>query len=227
MQPNDQQGYTQPTQDQPVQPVQPVMPAPVETPVQPVAAPLQPVVTQTLADTALQASDVAPQSAAADDDDDDDVDDEAPVAWNAYEYIHHEKGTAWFVIFGTVAALVFGAAIYFQQWLFAVLIVVIVAVIIVSSRRPPRQLAYALDDEGLAIDGVMHPFENFKAFGVIRDGAEYSVMLIPTQRFQPAITVYFPEEAGEAIVDMLGARLPMKDLHLDAVDRVVRFLRLQ
>lgn len=211
MQPNDQQGYTQPTQDQPAQPVAPP----------PVEAPAPAPVDQALAETALQAdAETFEQSADA-------VADETPVSWSAYEYIHHEKGTLWFVIFGIIAVVVLGAAIYFQQWIFAVLIAVIVAVIIVSSRRPPRELTYELNSDGLSIDGIMHPFEDFKAFGVVRDGEEYSVMLIPTQRFQPAITVYFPEEAGEAIVDMFGARLPMKDLHLDAVDRVVRFLRLQ
>lgn len=213
MQPNDQQGYTQPSQDQPAQPVAPL---PVETPV---SAPAP--VDQALAETALQANDETLEQPV------DDATDEAPVSWSAFEYIHHEKGTLWFVIFGIIAVAVLGSAIYFQQWIFAVLIAVIIAVIIVSSRRPPRELTYELSGDGLSIDGAMHPFEDFKAFGVVRDGEEYSIMLIPTQRFQPAITVYFPEEAGEAIVDMFGARLPMKDLRLDAVDRVVRFLRLQ
>jgi len=51
-------------------------------------------------------------------------------------------------------------------------------------------------------------------------------MLLPTKRFQPGVSVYFPEEAGEAIVDMLGVRLPMQELHLDAVDKIVRKLRI-
>jgi hypothetical protein len=51
-------------------------------------------------------------------------------------------------------------------------------------------------------------------------------MLLPTKRFKPGTSVYFPEEAGEAIVDMLGARLPMEDLHLDVVDKVIRKLRI-
>ena len=209
MQPNDQQGYVQPNQE----PVQPAVPAPA--PVSPAA----PQVSQPPIDVAPQPDDVAQPA-------DDNVEDE-PLTWSALEFIHHEKGTLWFIVFGVIALGAFGAALYFQQWLFAALVAVIVVVIIVSSRRPPRELTYALDDEGLRIDGAMYPFENFKAFGVVHDGDEYSIMLIPTQRFQPAVTVYFPEEAGEDIVDMFGMRLPIKDLHLDVVDRIVRFLRLQ
>jgi hypothetical protein len=41
----------------------------------------------------------------------------------------------------------------------------------------------------------------------------------------PAVSMYFAEEDGEKIVDILGARLPMEELHLDAIDRLMRRLR--
>lgn len=237
MNPN-QQGYYQSGSSQPVNPGQPAQapqqavpanlpPAPIQAPqsaavVQPVQqAPIStpegelPVIAEQLPNTEPDPVPDEPLEIS-----------EEPITWSALEYIHQEKSTTWFAIFGVVAAVLLGITIFFKQYSFAVLVVVIVAVIIVSARRPPRELTYGLSEDGLSIDGKLHPFENFKAFGVIRDGEEYSVMLIPTQRFQPGVTVYFPEEAGEDIVDLLGSRLPMKDLHLDAVDRVVRFLRL-
>jgi len=240
MNPN-QQGYYTPDPAEPAQPLQPAQPVPQQA--APAAAPQQAVspasaqqsqqvasVPQPPAPTPAGELPVSPEQLP--DTTPDPVADEPveltdePVTWSALEYIHREKGAAWFTAFGIITVILLGVTIFFQQWSFALVIIAIVAVIIVSSRRPPRELAYGLSDEGLSIDGKMHPFENFKAFGVIRDGEEYSVMLIPTQRFQPGVTVYFPEEAGEDIVDMLGSRLPMKDLHLDAVDRVVRLLRL-
>jgi len=51
-------------------------------------------------------------------------------------------------------------------------------------------------------------------------------MLIPTKRFAPGVSVYFPDDAGEKIVDILGQRLPMEELKLDVIDIVVRKLRL-
>jgi hypothetical protein len=38
--------------------------------------------------------------------------------------------------------------------------------------------------------------------------------------------VYFPEESGEAIVDVFGERLAMEPVKLDMVDQLVRFLRI-
>ena len=133
----------------------------------------------------------------------------------------------WYVAFVVIlAALMALAILLMKSWSFVVLLVVIAVVIIVYSRRPPRVMSYALTEEGLNIDNTVHKYTDFKSFGMIRDGEEYSIMLIPRRRFQPGITVYFPEEAGEDIVDALGSRLPMRDLHLDIVDRIVRAIRL-
>lgn len=219
MQPNEQQGYAQPDQNQPVQPVVPGQPL---TPVDPAE------IQAALDEPVPQPQPVGPESVDGEqyDDEDDQYDDET-VTWVAHEYIHQEKGALWFVLFAVIIAVLIAISIFLMSSpSFAVLLVVIAIVVIVYSRRPPRELTYTLSDDGLVVDEKLHKFENFKSFGVIRDGEDFSVMLIPTQRFQPGITVYFPEESGEAIVDMLGSRLPMKDLKLDAVDRLVRLLRL-
>ncbi len=150
-----------------------------------------------------------------------------PVRWQAHEYIHHEKNGLWFVLFAIVViGLIALAILVIQSITFAILIPVMAAALLVYSHRPPRVLNYTLSRQGLHINDRLYPFADFKGFGVVRDGAEYSVMLIPTKRFLPGVSVYFPEEAGEAIVDMLGARLPMQELHLDIIDKLVRKLRL-
>jgi hypothetical protein len=78
----------------------------------------------------------------------------------------------------------------------------------------------------LYIGEKLYHFNEFKAFGLIKDREHHSIMLIPTKRFAAGVSVYFPEEVGEKIVDILGARLPMEPLKLDAVDIIVRKLRL-
>jgi hypothetical protein len=230
MQPNGPQGYYQPDQPPaapaPVAPpqVQSVDPAALQAALdEPAPAAAQPVDPQTSDPNLLNDEGDGDEEYY----DDEEVSDMEPVTWSAHEYIHQEKGTMWFTIFGIVIAALVAVSIFLMNSIsFAILLVVIAVVVIVSLRRPPRELTYTLNDEGLSVDGKIHHFSNFKSFGVIHDSGEYSVMLIPIQRFQPGVTVYFPEELGEEIVDALGAHLPMKDLKLDVVDRVVRLLRL-
>jgi hypothetical protein len=152
---------------------------------------------------------------------------EDPVRWQAHEYIHHEKNAGWFVLFAIIVVGLIALAIFVLDSItFAILVPVMAAALLVYTHRPPRLLNYTLSRQGLHINDKLYPFSQFKSFGVIHDGNEYSVMLIPTKRFQPGVSVYFPEESGEAIVDMLGVRLPMQELHLDAVDKIIRKLRI-
>jgi hypothetical protein len=150
-----------------------------------------------------------------------------PVRWQATEYIQREKNPLWFVLFGVVILVLMALAIFLiKSVTFAVLVPVMAAALLVYSHRPPRVLDYTLSRQGLHINDRLYPFNEFKGFGVIQGDDEYSVLLIPTKRFKPGVSVYFPEGAGEAIVDMLAARLPMEELHLDLIDQLIRKLRL-
>lgn len=152
---------------------------------------------------------------------------EEPVRWRASEYIQHDKNPLWFIVFAIVIMGLMAVAIFvIKSITFAILIPVMAAALLVYSYRPPRMLDYTLSRQGLYINDHLYSFTEFKGFGVIHDGKEFSVMLVPTKRFKPGVSVYFPEEAGEAIVDMLGARLPMQELHLDIVDRIIHKLRI-
>lgn len=233
MQPNDQQGYYNSNQGQPVVSSgspPPLPPASVKPPV----LGIDPTALQAALNEPGPAPAVTPvvngavgQDMAKPDEEDDEESLEDPISWEAHEYIHQEKGAMWFTLFGIVVIVLGVVSIFLMKsWSFAVLLAVIAVVVIVYSRRPPRELTYTLSEDGLTIDSALNKFDTFKSFGVIRDGQEHSVMLIPTQRFQPGVSVYFPEELGEEIVDILGSQLPMKDLHLDVIDHVVRLLRL-
>jgi hypothetical protein len=150
-----------------------------------------------------------------------------PVRWQAQEYIQHDKGVLWFVAFALVTLGMMAIAIFLIKSItFNILVPVMAAALFVYVNRPPRILDYTLSRQGLHVNDHLYPFADFKGFGVIHDGKEYSVLLLPTKRFKPGVSVYFPEASGEAIVDMLGARLPMQTLHLDIIDRIIRKLRI-
>ncbi|MDN5275217.1 MAG: hypothetical protein JWP06_1118 [Candidatus Saccharibacteria bacterium] len=168
-----------------------------------------------------------PEAPISEDPEGDDVPGEEPVRWQAHEYVHHEKSPIWFIIFAIVVTAFMAVAVFvIKDISFAILVPVMAAALLVYANRPPRLLDYTLSRHGLHINDRLYSFADFKGFRVIHDGEEYSVMLIPIKRFKPGVSVYFPEEAGEAIVDMLGGRLPMQDFQLDIVDKIIRKLRL-
>ena len=151
-----------------------------------------------------------------------------PITWSAQEYIHVDKGPGWFILFALVVLALIALDIFFlKSWTLSALVVVMAVAVIVYIRRPPRTITYALSPaQGLYIGEQLYGFDQFKAFGLIKDGEHDSIMLIPRKRFAPGVSIFFPAEAGERIFDILGQRLPMETLKLDVVDIIVRKLRL-
>ena len=154
--------------------------------------------------------------------------DSEAITWQAQEYVHAKRGGWWYLVFAVVVLGFVALDIFIlQSWTFSALVIVAAVALIVYANRPPRTLTYALSGrQGLHVGDQLYPLGDFKSFGIIQDEGGNSIMLIPRKRFAPGVSVYFPEEAGEAIVDILGKRLPMEDLKLDIIDQAVRLLRL-
>lgn len=154
--------------------------------------------------------------------------DEETVHWSAVEYIEREKGSMWFVLFWVVVVLLIASDILFlKSYTFSALIAVMAIAIIILSRRPAQEIKYTLSgQQGLYVGEKLYHFSEFKSFGLINDEGNYSIMLVPIKRFSLGVSIYFPYDVGEKIVDILGARLPMQEMELDLVDKFVRQLRL-
>jgi len=154
--------------------------------------------------------------------------DNPPITWSAQEYVHIDKGAGWFILFVIVVLGLIAVDIFLlKSWTFSALVVVMAVAIVIYVRRPPRMLTYGLSPaQGLYVGERLYHFDEFRAFGLIQDGEHHSIMLIPRKRFSSGVSVFFPEEAGERIVDILGQRLPIEELKLDIVDLIIRKLRL-
>lgn len=215
---NQRPGQDQPIDQPEVRPIRPPQPEPAVPPKQadntPASAELN------LPETAPPAEDSPAPS----------PEEQAPserpeVEWQASEYIHHEKGTVWFAALAAITVAAAGGAAFFQQWVFAVLIVVMGVALGVFARRPPREVHYRVSSDGISVGERTFPFSQFRAFGVLDEGAFYSVQLRPAKRFMPGVSIFFAEENGEKIFDALAARLPMETIQQDPVDKFMRWLR--
>jgi hypothetical protein len=236
MQPNQEQptDWQQPAQSPPAAPfqapvaggsVQPVPQISEAQPIAPAEAP-QPIVESqsTLAEEQLIDANSEPTEF----DDEQVVDDDAALLrWEGTEYVHSSRSVKWYSIFGiaTVVAVV-AAIMVLKSITFAILIPVMVVALLVYVRRAPDVLQYILSRKGIHVNDKLFTFDQFKSFGVVSYNGSHSVVLVPRKRFQIGQTLYFPEEVGEQLVDMLAERLPMKEVAPDAIDRLLAKLHL-
>lgn len=148
------------------------------------------------------------------------------VNWEAQEYVMHSKNVGWYIGLIFVGLALSALAVWLQQWTFLALVIVSVVALIVYAVRPPRKLHYSLSSKGLSEGNRLYSFSQFRSFGILNEDKRFQIVLIPKRRFGTRVTVYFPESQGEQIVDMFGERLPMEQVKLDVLDKLVRFLRI-
>ena len=148
------------------------------------------------------------------------------VNWQAEEYVARDKNAGWYVILIIVAALLSVVSIFTQQWSLLALVIVATVALVIYSLRAPRKIHYSLTDKGISEGNKLHEFEKFKSFGVLIEDGHCSIVLTPKKRFAPRETIYLHQAQGEEIVDAFGAKLPMEEVKLDVLDKIVRFLRI-
>ncbi|MFZ1257925.1 MAG: hypothetical protein WAQ25_00450 [Candidatus Saccharimonas sp.] len=158
---------------------------------------------------------------------DQDTDEGVLVRWQASEYVQRDHTAGWFVAFGIVLVCLMAAAYFLMKSItFMILLPVMAAALVVYVKRPAAINDYVLSRKGLHVNDRLYPYSQFKSFGVLANQAQPAIVLVPRKRFQLGHTLYFPEEVGEALVDMLAARLPMKDVAPDLIDQLLSRLRL-
>lgn len=150
-----------------------------------------------------------------------------PLSWQAAEGEQPHRTPAWYGAFGLVVLLLVLLSVFvLKSWSFAILVVVMAMAVVLLMSKPPRTVHYSISPKGIYVADALHDFSEFRSFGVLLHATQPSIVLLPVKRFSPGLTIYFPSELGEAIVDMLGARLPIQEVKPDMVDKIVRVIKL-
>jgi hypothetical protein len=152
--------------------------------------------------------------------------DDAVVTWEASEYIHHQKDSTWYLIFGGVTAVTAIVFYIILRDIFSIIVLVLMAVAVaVYAGRKPQVVRYSLSSDGLTVAGKHYELDLFRTFSVMQEGGVYSVTLMPVRRFMPPVSIYFSPQDGDQIMDILGAVMPHEDREPDMIDRFMRNIR--
>jgi hypothetical protein len=149
-----------------------------------------------------------------------------PVKWTASEYISHEKSVTWYVILFS-----FGVVVTTFVYLVTKDILASTAVLAgcismsIYAGRTPSVKNYTIDEDGIKVDDVLHPYAKFRSFSVVEEGAINSIWLKPFRRVSPTVVMYFSAEEEEKIIEVIANFLPHEQRELDAVDRFSKKIR--
>ena len=150
-----------------------------------------------------------------------------PIAWTAPEGVKVHRELWWYIAFGVILiGLMALAILVFKSPTFAILLPIMTVALFLLSEKTPQNINYAISPKGVYVGDKLYDFSEFRAFGITRENNQHSAILLPVKRFSPGLTLYFSEKEGEKIVDMLGARLPMQEIKPDALEKLIRMIKL-
>lgn len=149
------------------------------------------------------------------------------VTWSASEFIAHEKGIRWFLGLGAVTVALAMFSYFVIHDMVAVIAIILIAIIFgIMATHKPRVLSYHIGPAGITVGNRTFSYAEFKHFGVIHEEAFSNITLIPTGRFAPTLSIYYPPEQEEQIVDVLSKYMPFAPVQYDSLDRFLRRIRL-
>lgn len=155
-----------------------------------------------------------------------DADYQDAISWTASEFIAHQKTGMWYLtLAGAALALAAITWLLTKDIISAVVICVGALFLGVYAARQPRQLPYSLDAYGVSIGNRQLPYEHFRSFALVHEGAMPSIVLLPLKRFAPLITIYFDPADEQRIAEFLSNYLPVEDHRLDPMDRFLSRIR--
>lgn len=148
------------------------------------------------------------------------------VSWEASEYIAHHKSFSWYLGLFTATAVIAGLVHVITEDRVALGAVIIVSLLFgIFALRKPEVLEYTVDNNGITIGNKRYIYEDFKSFSVHTQGALPSIFFWPTKRFMPGLTIYFPPEQTDDIVEALSSYIPHEEREPEAVERLMRRIR--
>lgn len=150
----------------------------------------------------------------------------AIVNWSASEYIANPKNSAWFIMLGLSTILLSTVVYFITKDLVSVVVIAVLGVILgVFAARQPQTLEYSLDASGIHMGPKFYPYGSFKSFSVVQDGAFNHISLLPLKRFMPPLSIHYPPETEEKVVNTLADYLPYEENKPDLIENLSRRVR--
>lgn len=151
---------------------------------------------------------------------------EPSISWTASEFVANHKSALWYLQFILVLAILGGLIYFITRDVLSVSVISVAGILfMILASRKPRQQDYKVDDQGITIGDKFYPYTLFKSFGLGHEGVIGAVNLMPLKRFMPEMSIYYPAEDEDKILDKLSEYLPHEQQKEAGVDRLLRRMR--
>ena len=145
------------------------------------------------------------------------------ITWTGSEFLDKHKNATWYLSLAVIIAVICAVIYLIGRDIFPVIFIVIISILfaIVASRKP-RQIQYSVSDSGLSIGRRTYSFADFKSFSLQQDGAIGYVNLMPLKRLALEVSLYYPPEEENRVIEAISSHIPHDQVEEPLVDRLFK-----
>ncbi len=140
------------------------------------------------------------------------------ISWEVKEYEHFERSPDWFWGVALVAIVGGLLAIFFDNFLLAVIIALAAMSLVMYAKREPMTLTVELSAAGVKIGKTFYPYKNLKTFWVTEADDRTKLLLESSRSIMPIIDIRAPIARREEIMDYLNDYLPALEREESLID---------
>jgi len=134
------------------------------------------------------------------------------IEWRAPEYKHEEKSMDFLWTIGLVTLILFGLAIWKNNYLFAVFLAISGASLVFFSIREPEEISFSIETSGFTMGKEKYEWKNVKGFNIKKE-EKYNVLLVEINKYLlPVYTIPLPTDIIPEVRESLLKVIPGKEL---------------
>jgi hypothetical protein len=149
-----------------------------------------------------------------------------PITWQDHEYLHFEKGAAWYWALGLIAVAGAVASLAFHNLLFAVFILISAFVLAILASREPEIVTFSITQRGVYVDERFYAYKGLKSFGIDELSPKHIPQLIieSKNRFMPHLIIPLEHIDANRVHHFLLDFLPEENHKEPITHKVMEYL---
>ena len=146
------------------------------------------------------------------------------VTWEAPEHRYREKGGDWFFALLIITIALVIAAIFFGNFLFAILCGLGGATMALAASRKPEIVVFEVSVRGVRVGDQLYPFTTLRSWHIDEEHPWGPQLLVMSQKyFMPLLVLPIPEEYIDDIEDIIAERLPEEFIEESFFTKLLEF----
>ncbi len=128
---------------------------------------------------------------------------ETIIEWEAPEFRHYPKNTAWYITLGVITSLLVAYEAFQKDWFGVISLAIIAGFVAMFARHTPRIISIQISDKGIHWGDTYIPYTHIKYFWVVDDGVHKTLNIETTAYVNHLHSIELDEQDPEFIRDIL------------------------